>query len=271
MEGEIFLTVRDDFVERFNLLKETYQLSYTDFMQILGTKNKTTVHDWVKSQKGFPNEEMLVLISDTFAVTLDWLLGRSDEPYSENILTKLEKEYTVDTFEMKAAALLIPIPKEYKDTKLRRKYYTKGQRANLIYAAMSLPFLNNDIANIELIKSLLYRELKAPIFDLEAAIEIRHYHKLLERYEGYSLSDIEDEDDLKAIKKGMHLPIRKRLKYTFRTKEWVKDVVIEEIYRPSYSCRLRVTTQEGKTHLVLSDCFAEMQQPPQKAESKIAD
>ena len=155
--------------------------------------------------------------------------------------------------------------------KLRRKYYTQGQRANLIYAAMSKPFLNDDIANIELIRSLICRELKAPIFDLETAIEIRHYHKLLERYEGYSLSDIDSEDDLKGIKKGMHLPIRKRLKYTFRTKEWVKDVVIEEIYRPSYSCRLRVTTQEGKTHLVLSDCFAEMQQPPQKAKATIAD
>ncbi|WP_418294495.1 hypothetical protein, partial [Megasphaera massiliensis] len=69
------MAVRDDFAERFLLLKKTYNLSYTDFVKILGVKNKTTVNDWVKSQKGFPNESMLVLISNIFAVSLDWLLG----------------------------------------------------------------------------------------------------------------------------------------------------------------------------------------------------
>ena len=265
------MTVRDDFVERFALLKETYQLTYPELNKILGINGKSTVNEWIRAKKSFPNETVLVIISNIFAVSIDWLLGRIDRPYNEDILTKLEEEHAVAILEMKIAALLTPLPKEYKNTKLRRKYYTQGQRANLIYAAMSLSFLNDDIASFELIRSLLYRELKAPIFDLETAIEIHHYHKLLERYEGCSLSDIDNEDDLKAIKKGMHLPITKKLKYTFRTKEWVKDVVIEEIYRPSYSCRLRVTTQEGKTHLVLSDCFAEMQQPPQKAKATIAD
>ncbi len=191
--------IRDIFSKRFLLLKETYQLSYTDFMEILGTKNKTTVNDWVKSQKGFPNEAMLVLISDIFAISLDWLLGRIDEPYNESILTKLEEEHAVGILEMAVATPITPLPEEYKNTELRRKYYTQGQRANLIYAAMSSFYktlfsmftlkqiekgkmdlrtlddakihnpLNRYIANIKYIEPLLYRKLDAPVFDLEAA------------------------------------------------------------------------------------------------------
>ena len=171
-------------------------------MEILGTKNKTTVNDWVKSQKGFPNEAMLVLISDIFAISLDWLLGRIDEPYNESILTKLEEEHAVGILEMAVATPITPLPEEYKNTELRRKYYTQGQRANLIYAALSSFYktvfsmgtlkqlenskvnfteadiikirntLNNYIANIKDIRPLLYGELDAPVFDLETAIGI---------------------------------------------------------------------------------------------------
>lgn len=192
----VFILIRDIFSKRFLLLKKNYQLSYTDFMEILGTKNKTTVNDWVKSQKGFPNEAMLVLISDIFAISLDWLLGRIDEPYNESILTKLEEEHAVGILEMAVATPITPLPEEYKNTELRRKYYTQGQRANLIYAAMSSFYktlfsmftlkqiekgemdlrtlddaiLNGYITNIKDIRPLLYRELDAPVFDLEAAI-----------------------------------------------------------------------------------------------------
>lgn len=95
--------------------------------------------------------------------------------------------------------------------------------------------------------------------------QIKKYHALLDKYEGQSIEDIEVDDDLVAIKKGMGLPIAKRLKYTFRCNEFVDDTIIDEVYRPSYSCRLRVTTRDGQTHCVLSDCFAEMQKPAKKA------
>lgn len=115
-----------------------------------------------------------------------------------NILTKLEEEHAVGILEMAVATPITPLPEEYKNTELRRTYYTQGQRANLIYAAMSSFYktlfsmftlkqiekgkidlrtlddakihnpLNRYIANIKYIEPLLYRKLDAPVFDLEA-------------------------------------------------------------------------------------------------------
>ena len=150
---------------------------------------------------------MLVIISNTFAVSIDWLLGRIDSPYNESILTKLEEEHAVAIFEMAVATPITPLPEEYKNMKLRRKYYTQGQRANLIYAAMSSFYktlfsmftlkqiekgemdlrtlddaicsrniLNGYVANIKDIRPLLYGELDVPVFDLEAAIK-QHKNK----------------------------------------------------------------------------------------------
>lgn len=198
------LAVRDNFVEKFALIKDTYQLTYPELNKILGINGKSTINEWIRAKKSFPNETVLVIISNTFAVSIDWLLGRIDSPYNESILTKLEEEHAVAIFEMAVATPITPLPEEYKNTKLRRKYYTQGQRANLIYAAMSSFYktvfsigtlkqlenskvnftqdniteadiikirntLNNYIANIKDIRPLLYRELDAPVFDLEAA------------------------------------------------------------------------------------------------------
>ena len=131
------MTVRDDFVERFALLKETYQLTYPELNKILGINGKSTINEWIRAKKSFPNETVLVIISNIFAVSIDWLLGRIDRPYNETILTKLEEEHAVAIFEMAVAAFSTPLPKKYENTELRRQYYTQGQRANLIYAAMS--------------------------------------------------------------------------------------------------------------------------------------
>ena len=179
---------------------------------MFGLKYKTGISEWINSQKSFPNEIMLVIISNIFAVSIDWLLGRTDKPYNECILTKLEEEHAVAIFEMAVATPIAPLPEEYKNTELRRKYYTQGQRANLIYAAMSSFYktvfsigtlkqiekgevddffrditkdkltvadiikvhntLNNYIANIKDIRLLLYGELDAPVFDLETAMGI---------------------------------------------------------------------------------------------------
>lgn len=99
--------------------------------------------------------------------------------------------------------------------------------------------------------------------------EIKKYHALLDEYVGTALEDIESDDDLVAIKKGMGLPVAKRLRYAFRNDKpmAVYDTMIEEIYKPSYSCRLCVTTKDGKQHLILSDFFAEMQKPAKKAKA----
>lgn len=178
------MAVRDDFVERFTIIKETYSLTYPELSKIFGIKGKSTVNEWIRARKSFPNEAVLALISDIFAVSLDWLLGRIDKPYNEMILTSLEEKYAVSLLAMAIGTPITPLPEIYTNIDLRRKNYTQGQRANLIFAALSSYYrasnitnetrfqrlLKDYIAKIEGIDSLLYRDLNKPIWDLESVI-----------------------------------------------------------------------------------------------------
>lgn len=137
------MSIRNDFAERFTILKENYNLSYSDFARLLGTKNKSTVNFWVKAQKSFPNEEMLILISRIFAVSLDWLLGNVsiDTPYREDLIREIEKRTLPIWERVYERESGFKISDKYKDPVKRGQYYNLGQRANLIYGAMSMFYI----------------------------------------------------------------------------------------------------------------------------------
>lgn len=193
------MTTRTDFVERFTMIKETYSLTYPELSKILGIKGKSTINEWVRAGKSFPNESILALISNIFAVSLDWLLGRIDDPYSENILTLLEENYTVEIFNITSKKTEIPLPQSYIKGNLRQKKYTHGQRANLIFAALSSYYkicrstsktmneevdsalLRDCIFKIEGIDLLLNGALNTPLWDLEKAFVTRNKCKQLKK------------------------------------------------------------------------------------------
>lgn len=85
-----------------------------------------------------------------------------------------------------------------------------------------------------------------------------NYHALLEKYNGVAFSDI-NNDDLRLIKRGMKIPASKQLYYRHKCNKPVREIVIEGIYKPSYMCRLCVTTVDGQQYRVLSEYFSEMQ------------
>ncbi len=88
--------------------------------------------------------------------------------------------------------------------------------------------------------------------------KINFYCALLEKYSGTVLSGI-NRCDLCLIKKGMGLPVTKQLYYRHKCSKIVQEIIIEDIYKPSYMCRLLVTTDDGQQYRVLSEYFVEMQ------------
>lgn len=86
---------------------------------------------------------------------------------------------------------------------------------------------------------------------------INEYHGLLEKYTGLAFSEINNED-LRRLKKWLKLPVSKQLYYRHKCNKPVCEIVIEEIYKPSYMCRFCVTTEEGQQYRVLSEHFIEM-------------
>ncbi len=134
------MTIRNNFAERFIVLKENYNLTYSDLASLLGVKNKANVNLWVKAQSSFPNEEMLVFISRIFGVSLDWLLGNVsiDTPYREDLIKEIEKRTLFIWERVYEQYGGYKISDKYKDPVKRGQSYNLGQRANLIYGAMSV-------------------------------------------------------------------------------------------------------------------------------------
>lgn len=78
------------FGERIRLLRESHHLSLNQLAEILG-KKKAAIADVETARMG-TTLETCTEISNFFAVSLDWLTGRSNEPYSLEIIQKLEDE-----------------------------------------------------------------------------------------------------------------------------------------------------------------------------------
>lgn len=64
------------FPERLRELLEKHNMTYTDLSNALGI-NKSTISMW-KSGKIIPKAETILLISDYFKVSPDYLMGRDE-------------------------------------------------------------------------------------------------------------------------------------------------------------------------------------------------
>ena len=67
------------FPERLRELLEKHNMTYTDLSNALGI-NKSTISMW-KSGKIIPKAETILLISDYFKVSPDYLMGRDETHY----------------------------------------------------------------------------------------------------------------------------------------------------------------------------------------------
>ena len=79
------------FAKNFKLLRLSHFLSMSDLAYILNFKNKSTISQ-LESIKIYPSFEKLLDIADLFAVSIDWLVGRSSQPYDEELILNLESQ-----------------------------------------------------------------------------------------------------------------------------------------------------------------------------------
>lgn len=119
------------FAKNFKQLRLTHSLSMSELALILNFKNKSTIAQ-LETIKMLPSFETLINIADVFAVKVDWLIGRSSQPYDEEIIFKLENQ--IMNFRLSADAVFKDIvPDVYADAELRSKIYTLEIRAALIF------------------------------------------------------------------------------------------------------------------------------------------
>ncbi|WP_418627483.1 helix-turn-helix domain-containing protein [Anaerosinus sp.] len=131
------------FAQNLKLLREIHNLSNADLSELIGLKSRTSISDF-EALRTFPSSKVLADIADLFGVSIDWLSGRSNEAYKNDILLYLEEEYLkqliIETHEVfqKFERYRIPYtfilqcPK-YQDKDWRMQSLSLPLRANILF------------------------------------------------------------------------------------------------------------------------------------------
>ncbi len=120
------MLVHDIFAERLSLLRSVHRFTYRDLSNVLCI-NDNTITEWVVSRRNFPNAERLTLLADIFSVSVDWLLGRTDTLYSEEIHVRIEKNIIIPLL-----ISVYDVPDVYVNSVSRKVNYSLPIRANII-------------------------------------------------------------------------------------------------------------------------------------------
>lgn len=87
------LNFRPHFAKRFKMLRTSYKLTIIELSNLFKTISKTTIGSWEK-ETNIPSLNALQKIIVLFGVTADYLLGYTDEPYNETLISKIEASLT---------------------------------------------------------------------------------------------------------------------------------------------------------------------------------
>lgn len=124
------------FVQNFKKLRYNHHLSAADLTNLLNLKSRSSITN-IETSRAFPSFEILLKIANLFAVSIDWLVGRTGTPYNEELLLTLETNLIplIMTLENHEIVILdkVNFPKEYLDPKFRSKFYSLPIRANIIF------------------------------------------------------------------------------------------------------------------------------------------
>lgn len=131
------------FAKRLLLLRTVHNLSNSDLSDLLGLKSRTSISN-LEAERILPSASLLNDIADLFGISADWLLGRSNEPYSNDILFQLEEAYIQqlwkDNFELFEKygtyrlpyLFIIQAPNyQYPDTRINN--FSLPLRANILF------------------------------------------------------------------------------------------------------------------------------------------
>ena len=125
--------------ERIKKLREKYKITMKTVAKYCSQQNEanfsqSTLSLW-ENGKRIPTIDNFSRVADLFAVDLNWLIGRSDEIYSEGVIKNLElASFPVNiTTENITVELMVDIPEDYLDYEKRRTTYSLEARANIVF------------------------------------------------------------------------------------------------------------------------------------------
>ena len=129
--------------EKLRLLRETHKLSTIQEAEFLGFKTKVSVVE-LESGKAGPTLATLDEVVNFFSVSLDWLAGRVNSPYREEIIAPIEahllaeREKDDDWLAYYRLSSWMTGNDIYADPERRIRSFSLPVRSNMIFALQVL-------------------------------------------------------------------------------------------------------------------------------------
>ena len=173
------------FAQRINLLRTAHSLSLADVSLFLNLKSNVVPSKWER-QKNWASCETLIAISRLFGVSLDWLMGSSDEIYQDAFVLERErtliKSRTKESWVNVCYELDLPVAlfNEYFNEGKRIENYTLPVRAKIIFLLnIVLAFIDAKNDDISVDDMEYCKMLKQPeVYDEKINLKVDCYGQL---------------------------------------------------------------------------------------------
>lgn len=129
------------FGEKLKVLRTSHRLTHVQLVKLCGNKISQPIISMWECGRPIGSVESLSVLADVFGVATDWLLGRTDNPFNEDLFFRLEPPsfpFSV-VFEGKRVLVdFVEFPKEYVNPYYRSQNYTFHVRANITFLIHAL-------------------------------------------------------------------------------------------------------------------------------------
>lgn len=155
------------FSKRLKLIRLAHNLNGNTLGALVGAPGNGSIGK-LERGKSQPSFTPLTGIAEFFAIDLEWLVGRVNDPYREEIISYEEKNLFPmhvniegNLIEILPYQNLLPLPEDYVDLTLRKKTYSLALRADIIFLSRYLKYIIEDNPSIWELSEYLPRILKA--------------------------------------------------------------------------------------------------------------
>ena len=132
------------FIERFKFARKNIGASLNDLVKICSVNGKplitkSAISLW-ENGKRVPTVDTLLIVCDIFAISMDWLVGYSEDMYKEDTIKRLEPKSFPVVFMVDDEKIELPIniPEDYVDEELRKSAYSLELRARVNYLILAI-------------------------------------------------------------------------------------------------------------------------------------
>lgn len=149
LEVEMSNIYKTTFAHRFRAIRNSHKLTMIEMAKLLGYKRNSSI-SMIETGNSTISLDVMIKMNLIFAISTDWLIGVSEDIYTESVMIYREKEANFFNNQIgNNQTLLDIVPNEYFWPSDRSKFYNLKERANIVFLAYYLDYMIKNMPEIQ--------------------------------------------------------------------------------------------------------------------------